>query len=246
VVRAAAALGSTSGNIESAADVIGLLMLQNGVQMTSDDGTAATFAQSNQKGLQAFNFYLEFANPASPSYTWNSTQVHSLDAFASGDVAMVLAYQSNLERIKKRSPFMNMRLAPAPQVEGGRSLSYPRYMGFAVSKKSKASEWGWDFVYYVTTTGEAQEAYSASTGHPPALRELVGRRVNDPASGVFARQALTARSWYQVDEREVQRAFNAAIEDVLSGRLDSRRALEQAQDQISKLMETTIRLQKRL
>ena len=245
VVRAAIALGSTSANVGNAVDILNLLMLQNSVPMTNGDNTAATFALSNQKGVQAFNFYLEFANPSSPSYTWSSTQVDSLDSFASGDVAMVLAYQSSLERIKKRSPFMNMRLALSPQVEGGRSLSYPNYMGFGVSRKSKSSDWGWDFVYYVTTNREAQEAYSASTGHPTALRELIGARVDDPVVGTFARQALTARSWYQVDEREVQRAFNSAIEDVLSGRLDSRRALEQAQDQISKLMETTIRLQKR-
>ena len=59
--------------------------------------------------------------------------------------------------------------------------------------------------------------------------------MNDPDLGVFARQALTARSWSQPDEAKVREAMSNAIGAVLSGQLDSTRGLRQAEEQVTQL-----------
>lgn len=237
IVRAGAAIGGSERNVEAGVDLLHLLMLQNGTKMTS--GNQASFHETGvgNPGLQAFNFYLQFANAASPFYTWNDSQPYSVDSFAGGGTAMMLNYASAIATVKEKSPFLNFGVAPAPQPLGASvSISYPRYHGFAVSKQTKAPGWAWDFVIFAATNLDAARAYFTATKHPPALRPLIGEYVNDPDWGIFARQALTARSWYEVDPQKVTSIFNNSIVTVLTGQLDSARALRQAADQISQLM----------
>ena len=54
---------------------------------------------------------------------------------------------------------------------------------------------------------------------------------------MFAKQALTARSWPQVDNVFVEQAFSQMIQDVLSGQLTVREALEKAQSAITARMQ---------
>jgi len=51
----------------------------------------------------------------------------------------------------------------------------------------------------------------------------------DPALGVFASQALIARSWNMPPAEEVSEVFNTMIQSVLSGENDTREALSQAE-----------------
>lgn len=239
IVRAAAAIGGSNKTIDKATDLLELLMLQNGTKMTSTDFTYASFNSGggNNPGLAAFNFYLQFANAGSPYYTWNDGQQNSLDSFASGKTAMIFNYHSTIAAIKSKSPFLNFDVAGAPQPSGLEvSVNYGEYYGLAVSRQSKAPTWAWDFVTYLTTYPDIARSYLGSTGRPPALRTLIGEKMADPDFNVFARQALTARSWYEADSAKIDEIFNSAIQSVLSGQADSGKALSQAQDQVSQLM----------
>ncbi len=240
IVHAAAAIGGSGKTVDAGEDLLALLMLQNGTRMTNDDRTSASFAQqqgSVNPGASAFNFYLQFANPGSPYYTWNDGQPNSLESFIGGKTTMIFNYQSVIGEIKKKSPFLHFAVAPMPQPTGSQIfVNLPKYYGLAVSKQSKAPGWAWDFVIYLTTNPQIEKIYLDATGRPPALRGLIGEKLNDPNSGVFAKQALTARSWYEVDDAAVSRAMNDAITTVLSGQVDSLRALRQAQDKVSQLM----------
>ena len=244
IVRAAAAIGGSEDTVDAGADLLELLMLQNGAKMTDPDFTYATFdtgSRGDNPGLAAFNFYLQFANAASPYYTWNDGQTNSLDSFAGGKTAMIFNYHAAVAAIKSKSPFLNFAVALVPQPAGADlRVDFPEYYGFAVSKQSAASNWAWDFVLYVTTYPEVSRVYLDGAGRPPALRSLINDYLANPDYSVFAKQALTARSWYEVDGAKIRNIMSSAVKSVLTGLADSETALGQAQGQITQLMKPNL------
>jgi multiple sugar transport system substrate-binding protein len=239
LAQAAAAIGGTSATVPNASDLLSLLMLQNGTQMTDSADIAATFAsQSNGGlGLQAFNFYLQFANPASPYYTWNDAMGNAFDSFAAGKTAIVFAYQSDLAAIKAKAPFLNYGIAPMPQARGASvAVNYPKYEGFVAAKAGQQIA-AWNFILYLTALSGDPAAYEAATGEPPALRANIQADLQNPNLAVFAKQALTAKSWYEVDDAQIGAIFDAAIKNVLTGNENSSRALNEAQAAVSQLMQ---------
>lgn len=238
IERAGAAVGGSKKTISAAVDLLSLLMIQNGTPMADKAQGKVTLVSGGEKrGLQAFNFYLQFVNAASPAYTWNDSQPNSLDSFIAGKTAMILDYGENIKEVKRRAPFLKFGVAAMPQPEGGElEVNNSRYAGFAVSRQSKNGGWAWDFIVYAATNPNAIKPYLLSTGRAPALRSLVAEKLDDPDFGVFARQALTARSWYKADDLKIEEILNNAILGVLSGQFGSRRALEQAEAEIELLM----------
>lgn len=235
IIRAAAGIGESQATVERATDILHLLMLQNGTEMVNEHRSAAAFA-SGEAGLKAFQFYLQFANAGSASYTWNDTRPRSFEGFVNGNTGMVFAYLGDTHSFKKQNPFLEFGIISMPQVSPERKVAYGKYEGFAVSKQSAYPEWGWDFVIYAATEPVAIATYLAETERPPALRSLIEKNFSDETIGTFATQALTARSWYITDEEEVNRIFNETIKNVLTGKLDAKKSLEQAEDQVSELM----------
>ncbi len=239
IIKAAAALGGSQKTIGTAVDILNALMLQNGATMANPDLRRAAFAsgQSDAPGPQAFNFYLQFANPRSNYYTWNDNQPDYLQSFSSGNAAMIFDYYSAAADLQKRNPFLNIGLAALPQPAAtAAALNYADYWGLAVSKQSRAKTWAWDFIIAITTQPEISRLYLASTNRPPALRSLIAENLNSPVLAIPSKQALTARSWYEADEEKINQIFNNAITGVLNGQFDSGQALQQAQDQVSQLM----------
>lgn len=233
ISRAGAAIGGSQKSVTNAVDLLNALMLQNGVTMLS--GNRAAFA--SEAGLSAFNFYLQFSNPSASYYTWNDSQTNDFDSFAAGNTAVVFGYSTDIARIKNKSPFLRFGVATLPQADLLKAVNYADYWGLAVPKQSKNATWAWDFIIYAATQPQATGQYAAATGNLPALRQLISEKMNDPVLGVFAKQALTARSWYQVDEEKIKTIFDNAISAVLNTRADVRRTLEQAQGQVNQLMQ---------
>lgn len=240
IVRAAAAIGGSESTVDSATDLLELLMMQNGVQMTDTGHSYATFASGASgatPGLAAFQFYLSFGNAGLPYYTWNENENYSLDSFASGGVAMIFDYEKAVSQIKAKSPFLNFGIAPMVQPAGSSlRVDYAKYIGLTVSKQSQNPAWAWDYILYLASTSGVSSSYLQATGHPPALRSLIAAALNDPNLGVFARQALTARSWYEADSQKIDDIMNSVVKSALNGTASPATALSQAQDQITQLM----------
>lgn len=241
-VRAGAAIGATERTVSRGVDLLQLLMLQNGTVMFDRSRNAADFISGGERGgnpgLAAFNFYLQFANALSSAYTWNDAQPSSLEHFGNGKVAMVFGYHRDYEALKRRAPFLDVAAAAMPQPEGAEfRIDYPEYWGLAVSKQSKAAGWAWDFAIFATTNASASKKYLEAGGHLPALRSLIAEKLDDPETGVFVRQALTARSWPEPDEKKVHELFNRAIASVLTGKADSRSALLEVQSEVNEIIE---------
>ncbi|MBI3089004.1 MAG: extracellular solute-binding protein [Candidatus Colwellbacteria bacterium] len=210
----AAALGGQSENIENAADVLALLMLQTGA-LTPDKYPSETV--DSKAGENALDFYIRFANPQSQSYAWNNSFAPSFDSFAEGKTAIVFAYASNIPEIKAKNPFLKFAVVPAPQANPDEPVNATHYWALTVSNKAGNPETAWDFIIFATTDKDAATSYITSTARPPALSFLINDYLNNADLGVFARQALTARSFYQADDTAVRELFDKAIKKAASG-----------------------------
>ncbi|MEK7593270.1 MAG: extracellular solute-binding protein, partial [Patescibacteria group bacterium] len=231
ISKASAAIGGSEKSVDKAADLLSLIMLQYGADMTNENGQA-DFVRTG--GLNAFNFYLRFSNPTSQYYTWNDNLRPSLDNFSNGTVAAIFNYSSAIPKIKAKNPFINIAVSPMLQFSGAdQPLNYADYWGLTVSSQSKNSAWAWHFIQSAATQEQFNEEYLKISGRPPALRSLINKYLNDSDIGVFAKQALTAESWKQPDNNEIKKIFSSAIESVLSGKLSAQNALQEAENKIN-------------
>lgn len=215
-VRSGIALG-TGNNINNSADILSLLMMQNGAQMADAKGNISfgnVQDKNSSPALDALRFYTDFADPVKEVYSWNSSQPNSLDAFIAGRVGMIFSYAYNLPVIKGRSPKLDFGVALMPQiVSGSRAINYTNYWVTTVAHKAKNVEAAWGFINFLTSPSEA-EKYLTAARLPSALRSLIGSQVTDPEIGVFASQVLTAKRWYRgADSIKMENIFNQLIAD---------------------------------
>jgi len=240
IIQAGAAIGTSNRNIEQATDILNLLMLQSGTIMVDDEYGEAKFASS--EGVDALRFYAQFSNARNEVYTWNSGMPNALDSFARGNTAMIFEYAGSIPEIRERNSFLNIGIAPAPQPESAKvDVSYPHYWGFAVSRQSRNAALAWELILSITTNPETVSGYLNATNRPPALRSLItGEYANDPDLHVFARQALTARSWAQADPDEIQDIFSNVIDLVNTNQQTPARALQEAEETVTNLMRNSV------
>lgn len=216
----------TGENVERASDILSVLMMQNGADMTDErgrvmfndipDGTP----RDVNPGLDAVRFYTDFANPTKEVYTWNAEQSSSLEAFVNGKAAMFLGYSYHLPIIRTLAPKLNVGVAALPQISTSgdvQQVNYANYWTEAVSRDSEHADYAWDFVMYATDEDNVT-TYLQEAGKPTALRSLIDDQLNDENIGVFAEELLTAQTWYRgTDVAAAEEAMNQLIDDVLAG-----------------------------
>ncbi len=234
ISKAAFSIGGTIKSVPNATDILSLLMLQYGTEMV--DSSMSRMAISSPQGLAALNFYTQFSRPGNVYYTWSDSFKPSIDSFTTKQAAMILTYAADIPEIKSKNPSLNFAVSPAPQFNKSEAINFANYWGLAVSAKTPYSKEAWDFVLLVTTNAEVSRNYVAATGKPPAMRFLINEYLNNPTLGAFTAQALTAKSWPQVDNVEVKRVFNNMIESVITGKLSAEKALLGAEDELTQLM----------
>lgn len=235
VAKPAAAIGGSNKSINRATDILNLALLQAGTKMVADDFSQATF--DSTEGLDAVDFYTKFSNPTDPSYTWSDSLSYSLDSFAAGDTAIMFNYSHQIAFLKDKNPFLNFRVVPMLQPETRtQDVNFANYWGLAASAKTPLRAAAQDFILYLTTDPQVSNSYLRLTGKPPALRSLINQYLSNQELGVFAKQALTARSWPQIDNAAVENAFNVMLENIIGGRASTDKALEEAENKVSQLM----------
>jgi len=239
IVKSGVAMG-TARNVNRSTDILTLLMLQSGVRMTDPDNSFATFSGSvgNQNVSEvALQYYTDFANPTKPVYTWNDREHYSVDAFIEGRAAMMVNYSHQILALRARAPRFNFAVAPVPQLgEAPFAVNYANYWAPTVSKQSKNSTEAWQFLTYLSSA-EGVRPYLNVSNRPSARRDLIETQQNDLDLGVFATQALSARSWFQADSSAVETIFAEMIDDVNYGRASIREALQAAESEVNILMQ---------
>lgn len=237
ITRSGAAMGSAR-NINRSTDILMMLMVQSGVQMTNADATQATFSRSvdgQNVGERALTFYTDFTNPQKEVYTWNDALDYSIDAFAEGSTAMMINYSHQIPVLRSKAPRLNWAVAPVPQASTVDSRTYANYWPLVVSLKTQHAAPAWRLVKYLAV-GDGNISYLNAANRPTARRDLVDQQKSDLDLGVFAQQALTARSWFQADNQSIETIFADMIDAVNLGRQSVTNALREAETKVTVLM----------
>ena len=240
--RSAVALG-TADNINRSPDILSLLMLQNGTIASAKDQKTLTLEQevrdaegnAYSPGPRALEFYTQFANPAKVTYTWNNRANNSLEAFAGGQVGMIFSYAYLLPVLEGKAPFLNYAVAPVPQIDTGKRVNFANYWAEAVSKQGKHQEAAWQFLKFITQKDVLKKYYEVQKV-PSSRIDLVESQISDPEIGVFAENALSAKSFYKPDSDAVENIFVQMIGDVILRNITPDQAVSAANQKINLLL----------
>jgi ABC-type glycerol-3-phosphate transport system substrate-binding protein len=207
IIQPATSLG-TQGNVDRAADILAVLMMQNGSQMTDENGIAtfdripeALSGRTTPPAAEALVFYTDFANPAKEVYTWNEKMPDGLKAFIAGKTAYFFGYSYHLPQIRLQNSELNFGIAPLPQIEGNQPINFANYWVEVVSNKTDHPDEVWDFLQFMTSADQATK-YLNRTGKPTALRSLISSQLEDIDLSVFASQLPTSTTWYRGSDAE--------------------------------------------
>ncbi|MCL5795054.1 MAG: extracellular solute-binding protein [Patescibacteria group bacterium] len=240
LVQSGIAMG-LSENIEYSPDILSLLMMQNGAQMTDGNRVMFTFVPPGgdklyNPGPEAVRFYTDFADPVKEVYTWDKTFANSLDAFAQGKVAMIFGYGYDVSYIEgKRQGKLNYAIARVPQIEGRKEVNVANYWFQTVTKKSKHINESWDFIQFISKADVAKK-YLNRTLRPTALRTLVDEQIQNDQLNIFASQLLTSENWYHGrDTTVMEQAFKEMITSVHQG-IEVQKAIDLAAQKVQQTL----------
>lgn len=242
LTKSGAAIG-TADNVNNAADILSLLMLQVGAKMISDDGTAAAFNRpitagnsTYKPGESALRFYTDFANPKSNAYTWNDKMSNSFDAFTSGQTAIIFDYAVNMPRIKQKAPNLRLGVASVPQLtEATKVVNYADFWGYSVPLASKNPEAAWNFLVFLTGR-DMNQYFSSAVLRPASRRDVLSEERALSDLGVFADSILSAINWYRVDPPAIDIIFRDMINSVVLGNAKLADAIDDAAAKVTLLM----------
>lgn len=234
------ALG-TAGNVENFSDIVGLLMLQNGVKMTSGGqiGFATTTSSDGHNlGVDALDFYTLFAKKTftDKGPAWNNTMPNSLQAFASAKVAMIIIPSYKIvelqQLIAKSGTSINFKVAPVPQTlppGQGTPINWATYWAEGVSKHSPHQQQAWDFLKFLSSKDALTQLYTNEAklrafGEIPSRNDSIDALKDDAYVGPYVSGARNAQSWYLASDTgdngiddQMVKYFGDAVNTVLSG-----------------------------
>lgn len=218
--RLSVSLGEPSPVVTRAKEILMAMMLQSGV--TVSPGVPARLSVPG--GVKALEYYAQFI----PSKN------DSIADFAGEKTDVIFDFYSSKELIRAKNPFLKFAFASLPQFDAVSPVTVASYYGLAVSNKASRPDLAWKLIVTAAADEEVAENYLQVADHPPALRTLIAKYSDSRDYGVFARQALTARSWPEPEVKEMTRIFNEMISYALDKENISD-ALRRAEGEINQL-----------
>jgi multiple sugar transport system substrate-binding protein len=188
IQTAGVALGTT-GNVDHWPDILGLMFLQNGADLSDP---------TDKLAADALLFYTIFTRS---DKVWDTTLPSSTQAFAAGDLAMYFGPSWRILDIKALNPELDFDVIPVPQLPKS-SVTWASYWVEGVSTSSENKGQAWEFIKFLSSKESLEKFYASSTatwrviGEPYSRRDLADLLKGDPLIGAYIEQAPTAQSWY--------------------------------------------------
>lgn len=192
ITQAGAALGRTE-NVDHWQEILGLMMLQNGVDLSNPTGKLAE---------DALTFYTVFS---SVDGVWDATLPSSTTAFAAGKVAMYFGPSWRAFEIRQQNPNLKFKTVPVPQLPKSNpnepDVTYATYWVEGVWARSPAKEEAWKFLKFISSKESLQKMYENASktrlfGEPYPRTDMANLLTQDPIVGSIVTQAPDAQSWY--------------------------------------------------
>lgn len=215
---AGVALGTTN-NVDNFSDILGLMMLQNGANLSQPTGSLAE---------DALKFYTLFSTV---DKVWNQTLPASSYAFAMEKVAMIFAPSWRIYEIKQINPQLKFKTVPVPQLPETK-VSWASFWVEGVALKSKNSQAAWDFLSYLSSKEALTKFYDNAAqvrgfGEPYPRIDMASLLENDPLVGSFVKQGSYAKSWYlcsQTHDNGINDKMIKYFEDAVNANLNNQTA----------------------
>lgn len=192
ITQAGAAMGRTE-NVDHWPEILALLMLQNGVDLSNPTGKNAE---------DALTFFTVFATEDG---VWNATLPSSTQAFAAGKLAMYIGPSWRAFEIEQQNPNLKFKTVPIPQLPKDNpqqpDVTYATYWAQGVWSGSSKKAAAWDFLKFLSTQDSLTKLYQneakiRSFGEPYSRTDMANLLTSHPILGSIITQAPGAQSWY--------------------------------------------------
>src|SRR3989338_3426393 len=150
IVSSGVALGAYD-NIAHASDIISLLLIQNGANISDLNGA------SKQNAYDALDFYTSFAR--GDAKVWDERIENSKLSFAKGNLAMYFGYSWDIFEIKALNPNLEFAITPVPHLPS-RNATIASYWAEGVSSKTKFSKEAFEFLEFLASRETMEKLYS--------------------------------------------------------------------------------------
>lgn len=140
----------TFDNISHSSDIIALLLLQNGADLTDLDGVSKNSAES------ALEYYTAFAQ--GEEAVWDETMDNSTLAFAKGNLPLYFGYSWDLFSIKAINQNLEFEVVKVPTLVN-RSNTVASYWAEGVTSKSKNSKEAFEFLTFMSKPETLQKLH---------------------------------------------------------------------------------------
>lgn len=225
ITQAGVALGRTE-NVDHWPEIIALMMMQNGVNLSDPTGTNPGNTED------ALVYYTLFSEKDG---VWDETLPSSTVAFANGKLAMYFGPSWRAFNIQELNPSLKFKTATLPQVPKDNpdepSYSYATYWVEGVWERSPNKEAAWDFLKFMSSKESLEKFFlSASNtrgfGEAYPRVEMADLLKDHPVLNSVIGLAPDARSWYLADRTfdgptginsQINKYFEDAINAIIEG-----------------------------
>ena len=223
ITQSGIALGRTE-NVDSWPEILGLMMLQNGVDLNKPTGKLAE---------DALAFYTIFS---SSDGVWDATLPSSTVAFAGGKLAMYFGPSWRAFEIRLQNPGLRFKTVPIPQLPKTSAnepdVNYASYWAEGVSSKSKNKSESWKFLKYLSEKENLQNFYQNASkirmfGEPYSRMDMEALLADHPIIGFTTTGAKVAQTWFLQSRTwdgptginsQINKYFEDAVNAVNSGK----------------------------
>ncbi len=192
ITQAGAAMGRTE-NVDHWPEILGLLMLQNGVDLNNPTGQTAE---------DALTFFTIFSTNDG---VWDASQPSSTQAFAAGKLAMYVGPSWRAFDIIQQNPNLRFKTCPIPQLPKDNpnqpDITYATYWVQGVWSGSANKQAAWEFLKFLSTQDSLTKLYQNASktrnfGEPYPRADMSSLLKDHPLAGAVVSQAPGAVSWY--------------------------------------------------
>ena len=248
ITQSGVALGRTE-NVDHWPEILGLMMLQNGVDLTKPTGKLAE---------DALGFYTIFSVEDG---VWDASQPASTVAFAGGNLAMYLGPSWRAFEIRLQNPNLRFRAVPVPQLPkteaNEQDVTYASYWAEGVWSRSSNKVAAWNFLKFLSSSENLEKMYNEASktrmfGEPYPRPDMAPIIADHPIIGSNIKGAKNAQTWFLQSKTwdgptginsQINKYFEDAVNFVNSGKEAKDGLLPVAQGVIQVLSQYGIKVQ---
>jgi len=242
ILETAVALGEYQ-NINNAKEILSTMLLQLSNPIVSlDSGVAASTLSGSSlnktsSAEQVLQYYTSFSNPTQTNYSWNRSLTSSLNAFASGDLAVYFGLASEYTKIRNKNPNLNFDVAMMPQVQDTKiKTTFGNIYGFAILKSAKDPASTYSVISQLSSA-DAVSSWPETYPFVSARNDVLGlSTANSAVKDVFNKSAIIADTWLDPNSQQTSNIFQEMVESYTTSRATLDGAIGTADSELGALL----------